>query len=81
MRIAVLDIGSNSTRLLLADVDPATGRTAPLSLGSGDHPTTDAGLVRGPDPLIVGTTAYVIGRDEHILGKSLHPDRRHVAKS
>ncbi len=50
-------------------------------LSSLDYPQKIAGLVRGPDPLIVGTTAYVIGRDEHILGKSLHPDRRHVAKS
>ena len=25
MRMAVVDIGTNSTRLLLADVDPATG--------------------------------------------------------
>ena len=27
----------------------------------------------GPDPLIVGTTAHVIGRDDHILGKTLRP--------
>ena len=26
-----------------------------------------------PDPLIVGSTAHVIGRDEHILGKTLRP--------
>ena len=31
---------------------------------------------RRPDPLIVGSTAHVIGRDEHILGKSLHPGKR-----
>ena len=30
-------------------------------------------IVTGPDPLIVGSTAHVIGRDEHILGKSLRP--------
>jgi polyphosphate kinase len=30
-------------------------------------------VVTGPDPLIVGSTAHVIGRDEHILGKILRP--------
>ncbi len=50
-------------------------------LSSLDYPSKNTGLVRGPDPLIVGTTAYVIGRDEHILGKSLHPDRRRAIKS
>lgn len=34
----------------------------------------DRRLVRGPDPLIVGSSAHVFGQDEHILGKSLHPD-------
>ncbi|MGL4325544.1 MAG: polyphosphate kinase 2 [Beijerinckiaceae bacterium] len=33
-----------------------------------------------PDPLIVGAGAHVIGRDEHILGKTMHPDKkRHKA--
>jgi Polyphosphate kinase 2 (PPK2) len=27
----------------------------------------------GPDPLLVGTSAQVIGRDEHIIGKAVHP--------
>ncbi|MEA2200026.1 MAG: exopolyphosphatase / guanosine-5-triphosphate,3-diphosphate pyrophosphatase [Solirubrobacteraceae bacterium] len=42
MRVAVVDIGSNSTRLLIADVEPATGAVEPLlrrsevtRLGSG----------------------------------------------
>ncbi len=42
MRVAVIDIGSNSTRLLVADVDPSTGAVAELlrrsqvtRLGSG----------------------------------------------
>ena len=42
MRVGVVDIGSNSTRLLIADVDPATGAVEPLlrrsqvtRLGSG----------------------------------------------
>ncbi|HEX3872522.1 MAG TPA: Ppx/GppA phosphatase family protein [Solirubrobacteraceae bacterium] len=34
MRVAVLDIGSNSTRLLIADVDPA-GRVEPIDRRSG----------------------------------------------
>ncbi len=45
-------------------------------LASLDYPNKDRSVVRGPDPLIVGSTAHVIGRDEHILGKSLHPEKR-----
>ena len=36
----------------------------------------DEAVVHGPDPLIVGSSAQVLGRTEHILGKSLHPHRR-----
>ncbi|MGL4494845.1 MAG: polyphosphate kinase 2 [Beijerinckiaceae bacterium] len=36
----------------------------------------EAGAVEAPDPLIVGTGANVIGRDDHILGKALHPDKK-----
>ncbi len=32
--------------------------------------------VQNPDPLIVGSSAHVIGRDEAILGKTLHPQSR-----
>ena len=32
--------------------------------------------VHQPDPLIVGSSAHVIGRDEDILGKTLHPQSR-----
>ena len=32
--------------------------------------------VQQPDPLIVGSSAHVIGRDESILGKTLHPQSR-----
>src|SRR5690606_38780703 len=39
-------------------------------LSSLDYPAKNTSIVRGPDPLIVGSTAHVIGRDEHILGKS-----------
>ena len=33
-------------------------------------------VVDEPDPLIVGSSAHVIGRDDSILGKTLHPDGR-----
>jgi polyphosphate kinase 2 len=49
-------------------------------LSSLDYPSLDRSVVKGPDPLIVGTTAHVIGRDEHILGKTLHPEKRRAAK-
>lgn len=32
--------------------------------------------VEEPDPLIVGSSAHVIGRDDSILGKTLHPEAR-----
>jgi polyphosphate kinase 2 len=37
------------------------------------YPKKDMHVVRGPDPLIVGHSAQVIGRSEHILGATLHP--------
>ncbi|TLG77928.1 polyphosphate kinase 2 [Methylocystis sp. B8] len=43
-------------------------------LASLDYPNKDHSVVHGPDPLIVGSSAHVIGRDEHILGKSLAMD-------
>ena len=43
-------------------------------LSSLDYPNKDHSVVHGPDPLIVGSSAHVIGRDEHILGKSLAMD-------
>jgi polyphosphate kinase 2 len=42
-------------------------------LSSVPYPNKNRKLVLGPDPLIVGTTAHVIGRDDHILGKTLRP--------
>ena len=33
-------------------------------------------MIGKPDPLIVGSTNYVVERSEHILGKSLHPELR-----
>jgi exopolyphosphatase/guanosine-5'-triphosphate,3'-diphosphate pyrophosphatase len=44
MRVAVVDLGSNSTRLLIADVDPATGRVDEL-----DRRTTVTRLGQGVD--------------------------------
>jgi hypothetical protein len=38
------------------------------------YPNRDHGIVAGPDPLIVGSTDHVIGRDNKMLGKALHPD-------
>ena len=45
-------------------------------LSSLPYPEKNKKLVSGPDPLLVGTTAHVIGRDEHILGKTLRPGNR-----
>jgi polyphosphate kinase len=42
-------------------------------LSSLPYPERDKKRVTGPDPLLVGTSAHVIGRDEHILGKSMRP--------
>ncbi len=38
------------------------------------YPGKDEHIVRGPDPLIVGSTTHVINRSEHILGAALHPE-------
>ncbi|NIA70724.1 polyphosphate kinase 2 [Pelagibius litoralis] len=40
------------------------------------YPQKERRVVRGPDPLIVGASADVIGRSEHILDHSLHPEMR-----
>ncbi|MGD9783323.1 MAG: polyphosphate kinase 2 [Hyphomicrobiaceae bacterium] len=45
-------------------------------LSTLDYPGKNRHVVRGPDPLIVGSSAHVIGRDEHILGKTLPPEKR-----
>lgn len=45
-------------------------------LSSLPYPQKDTHVVRGPDPLIVGSSNDVIGRSEHILGKTLHPGKR-----
>lgn len=53
----------NCTQHFLASLDPA----------GKDHR-----VAVGPDPLIVGSTAHVIGRDRGILGKALHPADKRV---
>ena len=45
------------------------------------YPNKDRSLLEQPDPLIVGSSAHVIGRDESILGKTLHPEKRRSSKS
>jgi polyphosphate kinase 2 (PPK2 family) len=45
-------------------------------LSSLPYPEKDQHVVHGPDPLIVGSSADVIGRSDHILGKSLHPEQQ-----
>jgi polyphosphate kinase 2 len=46
-------------------------------LASLPYPGKDERVVRGADPLIVGTPDHVIGRASHdILDKSVHPDLR-----
>ncbi|MBM3520392.1 MAG: polyphosphate kinase 2 [Alphaproteobacteria bacterium] len=42
-------------------------------LSSLPYPGKDAQVVEAPDPLIVGATSYVIGRDGHILEKTPRP--------
>ena len=40
------------------------------------YPNKNKRLGLAPDPLIVGTSAHVIGRDDHILGKMLRPGNK-----
>jgi polyphosphate kinase 2 len=43
-------------------------------LWSLPYPNKDHSIVHAPDPLIVGSTEHVIGRDMHIIDKTVHPD-------
>lgn len=45
-------------------------------LASLSYPEKDVRVVGEADPLIVGSSSDVIGKSEHLLGKSLHPDQR-----
>ncbi len=49
-------------------------------LSSLPYPNKDPEIVNGPDPLIVGSSNDVIGRSDHILGKTLHPAHRQVTR-
>ncbi len=49
-------------------------------LNSLPYPDKNEHLVHAPDPLIVGSSAHVINRADHILGKSLHPEKRKSGK-
>jgi len=40
------------------------------------YPDRDLENAPEPDPLIVGSASHVIGQDDHILGKTLHPNAR-----
>ncbi len=40
------------------------------------YPEKNHHVVGAPDPLIVGSSADVIGNSEHILGKTMHPEQR-----
>jgi polyphosphate kinase len=42
-------------------------------LSSLPYSTRDSRIVTGPDPLIVGASAHVIGMDVRIIGKTVHP--------
>ena len=41
-----------------------------------NYPDKNHHVVKGPDPLLVGHASSVIEEDNHILGKSLHPDTK-----
>ncbi len=45
-------------------------------LSTLDYPDKDHHVVGSPDPLIVGSSEHVISSSRHILGKSLHPEKR-----
>jgi polyphosphate kinase 2 len=45
-------------------------------LSSLPYPNRDNHVVHGPDPLIVGHSSQVIGKSDHILGSTLHPDMK-----
>ncbi|SNB60686.1 polyphosphate kinase 2, PA0141 family [Rhodoblastus acidophilus] len=43
-------------------------------LWSLPYPNKDLSIVHAPDPLIVGSTEHVIGRDMNIIDKTVHPN-------
>ncbi len=49
-------------------------------LSSLPYPNKDTRVAEDPDPLLVGTSAHVIGRDQQILDKTMHPKKRRSAR-
>ncbi|MBB4304858.1 polyphosphate kinase 2 [Rhodobium orientis] len=49
-------------------------------LSSLPYPNKNPSVVRGPDPLIVGSGAHALGEARHVLGKSLNPEDKRAAK-
>ncbi len=45
-------------------------------LASLPYPDKDRHILRAPDPLIVGKSGHVIGRADHLLDKTVHPELR-----
>ena len=83
MRIGVVDIGTNSTRLLVADVDPATGamqeldrRTIVTRLGQGVD-ETGALADEAMDRVDAALDQYTEVMDR--LGVEARPTRPHLA--
>lgn len=50
-------------------------------LQSLPYPNRNPRVAKPPDPLIVGSAGHIVDKDEHILGKSLHPDLRKNGKT
>ncbi len=42
------------------------------------YPAKDKARVGKPDPLMVGSSGDVIAKDDHLIDKTTHPDRRHT---
>ena len=49
-------------------------------LSSLPYPDKDEDIVRGPDPLIVGSSSHVVDRSDQILGK-IRPEKRQASGS
>ncbi len=45
------------------------------------YPDKDESVVTGPDPLIVGSSAHVLGKTELLLDRSVHPAKRRKVKN
>ncbi len=48
-------------------------------LASLPYPDKDHHVVRGPDPLIVGASALVLGRDPHLIQRTTHPEMKRAS--